>query len=107
MVTADRTGHLMLADGLAPGDILMARSQAKGIAAQLGGLTDVTLDFRGIATVGPSFTDELFRVFQARHPEVTLRWVNAEPYVAGMIRKALEALADQRGRDVAPGDSER
>ncbi len=72
---------------------LVSRSQAKRLMARAGSFKEVHLDFRGIDSIGPSFADEIFRVFRLQHPEVGLHWENATEEVAKMIRKAERAHA--------------
>jgi hypothetical protein len=45
-------------------------------------------DFNGVGTIGPSFADEIFRVFQNEHPEISLSDINATPEVSIMITRA-------------------
>ena len=66
---------------------LVSRAEArKFLVERLG--ADGQLDFEGVAEIGPSFADEIFRVFQAEHP-VRIRWINANEVVERMIRRAL------------------
>jgi hypothetical protein len=46
------------------------------------------LDFTGVATIGQSFADEIFRVFRDQHPEVELVALKTSAQVAGMISRA-------------------
>jgi len=52
---------------------------------------EVILDFQGVQSIGPSFADEIFRVWQRVHPEVKITPIKANEQVAGMIKKALRA----------------
>jgi STAS-like domain of unknown function (DUF4325) len=67
------------------GTDLVTRSQAKRVMSRCSSFDQVTLDFAGIASVTPSFVDEVFRVFQGAHPGIELRWVNAPAEVEGRI----------------------
>lgn len=64
----------------------VARSQARRILRRLDEFKEVVFDFRGIDFMGQGFADEVFRVFQNRHPDITLTVVNANASVQGMIR---------------------
>jgi hypothetical protein len=75
------------------GESLVSRSQAKRLIARFERFKEVILDFRGIVTVGQAFSDEVFRVFRASHPQVNLLYVNANAEVERMIRRVLPAGA--------------
>ena len=62
----------------------VARSQARRICARLDNFREVELDFSKIDFMGQGFADELFRVFQNSHPEVTLIPVNMNSTVHRM-----------------------
>ncbi len=50
----------------------VARSQARRLCARLNFFREVVLDFDKVEIMGQGFADELFRVYQNAHPEVTL-----------------------------------
>lgn len=64
----------------------VARSQARRILRRLDEFKEIVFDFRDIGFMGQGFADEVFRVFQNRHPDITLTVVNANKAVQGMIR---------------------
>lgn len=64
----------------------IARSQARRILHRLEEFKQVELDFAGVAFMGQGFADEIFRVFQRKHPEVEFIPINACPTVLGMIK---------------------
>ena len=70
---------------------LISRSQAKRLLARFEKFKEVSLDFKGIDLLGQAFADEVFRVFAQEHPQVKLRWVNANKDVDKMIRRAQAA----------------
>ncbi len=70
-------------------DSLVSRSQAKRILARFERFKEVMLDFEGVDSIGPSFADEVFRVFANAHPDVEVLWLNANPAVTGMIKRAV------------------
>ena len=80
---------------------LVSRSQAKRLLAGVERFRTVVLDFEGIDSVGQAFADEVFRVFPAFHPSVSVVPTNANEAVRKMIAHA------QRGssRDVGGGAS--
>jgi anti-sigma regulatory factor (Ser/Thr protein kinase) len=66
---------------------LVSRSQAQRIVPRLTRFEDVLLDFSGVATIGPAFADEIFRVFRASHPEVRITPIHVSEDVFRMIRR--------------------
>lgn len=70
------------------GDSLVSRSKAKQLLSRLGRFKSVFFDFKGVESVGPAFADEIFRVFQSAHPEISLVPVNANEDVMKMILRA-------------------
>jgi hypothetical protein len=81
--------------GRSEGEKLVSRSQAKRILARLDRFKEVALDFRGIASIGPAFADEIFRVFATSHPSVHFKVANATDEVQKMIRRAQAAAINQ------------
>ena len=73
----------------------ISRSQAKRLLARFERFQEVILDFAGVPEIGPSFADEVFRVFRIAHPGTTVRYINANDRVLGMIRRAMAADAPQ------------
>lgn len=78
---------------------LISRSQGKRLMQRVDQFRCVMLDFTGVATIGPAFADEIFRVFAREHPEIELIAVHAAPEVQQMIRRA-EIARDQQKGDV-------
>jgi len=79
------------------GETLFARSQAKRLLAGVDSFREVLLDFKDVKNIGPAFSDEIFRVFANAHPGVKLSWINANPSVEKMIKRALANSADKSG----------
>jgi anti-sigma regulatory factor (Ser/Thr protein kinase) len=71
------------------GEGLESRAQAKRIAARLESFDTVDLDFDGVPAIGQAFADELFRVFNQRHPHVRLQPRNTNTRVNAMIAQAM------------------
>ena len=67
-----RQTHLRVALAQTEGASLISRSQAKRVMARCDRFREVALDFRGVENIGPAFADEIFRVWQRAHPQVTL-----------------------------------
>jgi anti-sigma regulatory factor (Ser/Thr protein kinase) len=70
-------------------DKLISRSQAKRVLSRVELFQTVMLDFEGLDTIGQSFADEIFRVFQNQHPQVHLIPINMSENVGQMVRRAL------------------
>lgn len=64
---------------------LDSRAQARRVAARLNAFRRAEMDFDGVATIGHSFADELFRVMSPELGEVDLVPLNMSPAVAAMI----------------------
>lgn len=72
------------------GEKLVSRSQAKRLLARFDKFKEVFLDFKGIATIGQAFADEIFRVFTQNNPSIKLVWTNTTPEIKMMIQRAHE-----------------
>lgn len=70
-------------------DNLVSRSQAKRVVSRFEMFKEVYLDFEGVPMIGQAFADEIFRVFQNAHPEVSVYPMNANPFVQSMIQRAV------------------
>ncbi len=70
---------------------LVSRSQAKRLLARIDRFKIVILDFEGIDQIGQAFADEVFRVFNNRHPEIQLHFIKTQPDVENMIVRALSS----------------
>jgi hypothetical protein len=64
----------------------VSRSEAKRLVANLHKFREVILDFREVKSLGQGFADEVFRVFPAKNPGISLKAQNARPVVQSMIR---------------------
>ena len=70
-------------------ELLVSRSLARRVVARLEMFREVLLDFGGVAKIGHSFADEIFRVFKKAHPTVNIVAVNANDAILAMINKVL------------------
>ncbi|MBN1684395.1 MAG: DUF4325 domain-containing protein [Gammaproteobacteria bacterium] len=84
----DRT-HILVELSKFEEERFISRSQAKRILFNLEKFRDVTLDFKSVKLVGQGFCDEIFRIFKAKHPEITIRYVNANPDIEFMIKRSI------------------
>jgi anti-sigma regulatory factor (Ser/Thr protein kinase) len=66
----------------------ISRSQARRLILGLDKFKVIVLDFNKVKTIGQSFADEIFRVFQNKYPNITIETINCCRAVDFMIRKA-------------------
>lgn len=66
----------------------ISRSQARRIVSGLEKFKKIILDFKGVDTVGQAFADEVFRVWQGRHPHINIEYRNANENIIFMIKRA-------------------
>ncbi len=69
------------------GEDLLSRSQAKRLMARVENFKTVMLDFEGVKSIGPAFSDEIFRVYKNEHPNVEIFPVNSSEEVMKMINR--------------------
>jgi len=73
---------------------LVSRSQAKRLLVGVERFKIVIFDFEGIDQIGQAFADEVFRVFNNRHPDIQLYFIKTKPDVENMILRALSSRTD-------------
>lgn len=64
----------------------VARSQARRICNRLEEFKEVILDFTNVEFMGQGFSDEIFRVYAQKHPEILIRPINMIPAVERMVK---------------------
>lgn len=67
----------------------ISRSQARRLLFGLDKFKEIILDFKNVKTVGQAFADEVFRVWQKKHPQIKIRYINCNKNVGFMIKHAL------------------
>ncbi|MCH7549013.1 MAG: DUF4325 domain-containing protein [Candidatus Krumholzibacteriota bacterium] len=67
---------------------LVSRSQARRLMSGVEGFRTVVLDFNGIARISRAFADQVFRVFQEQHPEITIVPINTNKRIKRLIEHA-------------------
>lgn len=75
------------------GTIHVSRSQARRVLNGLDKFKNIVLDFDKVPTVGQGFADEIFRVFQAKHPDVIIKASNTNEAVQFMIDRVKNTQA--------------
>ena len=74
-------------------ETFISRSQAKRVLMNLEKFKHIILDFKGIRMIGQGFADEVFRVYQQKHPNIQLTYVNANQDITFMIERSLSSTA--------------
>ncbi len=69
------------------GTIHISRSQARRVLSGLDKFSSIILDFEGVPTAGQGFSDEIFRVFQSKHPNIAIKPINMNDAVKFMIER--------------------
>lgn len=69
------------------GTIYISRSQARRILVGLEKFKKIIFDFDRVPNVGQAFADEIFRVFQSRHPEISIEPANMNEIVRFMVAR--------------------
>lgn len=68
----------------------ISRSEAKRMVSRLDKFKEIILDFKGVHTIGQGFADEVFRVFQKKHPEIIIKTENLLPALEPMIKHSVD-----------------
>jgi anti-sigma regulatory factor (Ser/Thr protein kinase) len=71
------------------GSEYISRSQARRVLVGLDKFKTIVLDFNKIKTIGQGFADEVFRVWQNRHPQINVEYKNANDNVELMIQHVI------------------
>ncbi len=71
------------------GDLYISRSQARRVVTALDKFKNVVLDFKHIKSIGQAFADEVFRVWQGKHPNIKIETVNTNENIDFMINRAI------------------
>lgn len=72
----------------------VSRSQARRLLAGLDKFKSIVLDFEKVETVGQGFADQIFRVFQERHPNIKISVINTDETIQFMIDRSKTKIAD-------------
>jgi len=67
----------------------VSRSEARRIHTGLNKFRDIVLDFKNIKKIGQGCTDEIFRVFHKRYPDIVIKTENVLPNVRQMIKNVV------------------
>ena len=69
------------------GTVYVSRSQARRVLVGLEKFKKIILDFDRVPNVGQAFADEIFRVFQNRHPSISIEPTNMNETVRFMVER--------------------
>lgn len=70
------------------GGVHISRSQARRILSGLEKFKVILLDYENVPLVGQAFVDEIYRVFQNSHPNITIQDDNMSEGVRFMVKRA-------------------
>src|SRR3989338_3263195 len=70
------------------GGVHISRSQARRILEGLEKFKVILLDFENVPLVGQAFADEIYRVFQNKHPDIVIQEENMSESVKFMVERA-------------------
>jgi anti-sigma regulatory factor (Ser/Thr protein kinase) len=70
------------------GTIYVSRSQARRVLTSLDKFRHIILDYDKVPTIGQAFADEIYRVFQSRHPDIKIESTNTNEAVQFMIDRS-------------------
>ncbi|HUT71915.1 MAG TPA: DUF4325 domain-containing protein [Desulfatiglandales bacterium] len=68
----------------------ISRSEAKRLLAGLDKFKQITLDFKGVKSIGQGFADEAFRVFRNAHPDILIKTENLSPSLEPIIHHVVD-----------------
>ena len=74
----------------------ISRSEARRLYYGLDKFTSITLDFKGVKSIGQGFADELFRVFMHDHPQIVFEIVNLKASLQTMISHVVDKKTKER-----------
>jgi len=73
-----------------------SRSEAKRLLHGLDKFKEISLDFKGVNTIGQGFADEIFRVFMQNCPAITLKIVNLKPSLQTIVSHVVDNKSKER-----------
>jgi anti-sigma regulatory factor (Ser/Thr protein kinase) len=70
----------------------ISRSEARRLVLNLDKFREIKLDFNKVTQLGQGFADEVFRIFAAKHPQIKIHVVNANPAIQAMIKHVNQSV---------------
>lgn len=74
------------------GGHLISRSIARRVLSNIEKFKVIFLDFNRVKTIGQAFSDEIFRVFENKHKEITILPINVNEKVKFMIKRVDKSI---------------
>jgi biotin operon repressor/anti-sigma regulatory factor (Ser/Thr protein kinase) len=68
----------------------ISRSEAKRLLVGLDNFREITLDFKGVKSMGQGFADEVFRVFKNAHPDIHIKAENLSHSLEPIIHHVVD-----------------
>jgi anti-sigma regulatory factor (Ser/Thr protein kinase) len=68
----------------------ISRSEARRLLTGLDRFREITLDFKGVKSIGQGFADEVFRVFRNAHPDILIKSENLSPSLEPIIHHVVD-----------------
>jgi hypothetical protein len=87
-------------------DKLISRLQAKRLVSRVELFKTVIFNFEGVETIGQAFADEIFRVFEAAHPEMQILSSNGNSAIKRMLARAKGGAIDEISPETAKSKGE-
>ena len=79
------------------GGVNISRSQARRILHGLEKFKIILFDFDKVPMIGQAFADEIYRVFQTKHPDIELQEIHTNEAVKFMIERSKTDAARSQG----------
>ena len=70
------------------GGVYISRSQARRVLVGLDKFKVIVMDYDRVPSVGQAFTDEIYRVFKNKYPEIRIENINTNEAVNFMVERA-------------------
>lgn len=78
------------------GGVYISRSQARRILSGLDKFKVILLDYDKVPVVGQAFADEIYRVFQNKHPDIKIESINMKEGVRFMVERAKKEAGKEK-----------
>lgn len=79
------------------GGVHVSRSQARRVLSGLEKFKIILFDYEHVPMVGQAFADEIYRVFQNRHPDIRIENENMNEGVRFMVERATNEAKNEKG----------
>ena len=76
------------------GTVYVSRSQARRVLTGLDKFKHIILNFEEVSTIGQAFADEIYRIFQQKHPDILITSTNMNEAVKYMIDRTEKPISN-------------